>query len=141
MKKLFKGMIYFIVMVGIFIGIASLVNPKITARMYELGKEALFQSINKKFVLHGIHGENNTYTLEVYQQSNNNSFAGLSGSVGFTEAYVVLRDKKGEVLLEPHWYASCDFIIGDLDVRWSANRVYFTKFNSIDLTSMSYDCY
>jgi len=140
MKKLFKGIVYFFVIMGVLIGITLLVNPKTIVGTYELGKEVLSQTINKKFELHSTHGEHK-YTLEVYQQSNDNSFAGLSSSVGFAESYVVLKDKQNKVLLEPHWYASCDFIIGDLDVRWSINRVYFTKFNYIDLTLMSYDCY
>jgi len=140
MKKLFKGIVYFFVIIGVLIGITLLVNPKTIVGTYELGKEALSQTINKKFELHSTHGEHK-YTLEVYQQSNDNSFAGLSSSVGFAESYVVLKDKQNNVLLEPHWYASCDFIIGDLAVDWDENKVYFTKFNFIDLKDYSYDCY
>ena len=140
MKKLFKGIVYFFVIMGVLIGITLLVNPKTIVGTYEIGKEALFQTINKKFELHSTHGEHK-YTLEVYQQSNYNSFAGLSSSVGFAESYVVLKDKQNKVLLEPHWHASCDFIIGDLAVDWDENKVYFTKFNFIDLKDYSYHCY
>lgn len=127
MKKIIK-------LVFVFVPIMSLSTTAIDAFVKE-------QSVNKKFVLESNYKENNTYTLEVYRQTGNNSFTGLSSSAGFAQAYVVLKDKQGKVLLEPKWYASCDFIIGDLDVRWSVNRVYFTKFNYIDLTSMSFDCY
>jgi hypothetical protein len=103
----------------------------------------LSQSINKKFVLYSSHEKHGKYILEVYRQSSYSSSVGLSSSSGFAEAYVVLKDKQGKVLLEPHWYASCDFIIDDLQIEWQekVSRVYFTKFNYIDLTSMSYDCY
>ncbi len=137
MKVVFKGVGYFVMVLGITIVAVSILKPKI----YAFAKEALFQSMNKKFVLESSYKEHNRYTLEVYRQINNNSFTGLSSSAGFAQAYVVLKDKQGKVLLEPKWYASCDFIIGDLDVGWNVNRVYFTKFNYIDLTTMSFDCY
>jgi len=136
MKMVFKGVGYFVMVVSITIVVVFILKPKI----YIFAKEALFQSVNKKFVLESVYEEHNTYMLEVYRQTNNNSVTGLSSSAGFAQAYVKLKDKQGKVLLEPKWYASCDFIIGDLNVIWDVNRVYFTKFNYIDLTTMSFDC-
>ena len=84
---------------------------------------------------------NSEYILEVYEETGYKPFFSLASEQDFAEAYVVLKNKKGKVLLEPHWYASCDFLIGDLMIDWDENRVYFTKFDYIDLTSMSFDCY
>lgn len=83
----------------------------------------------------------NEYILELYKELEFKPFFSLSSEQGFTEVYVMLKDNKGKVLLEPHWYASCYFHIGDLRVDWDGNRVYFTKFNYIDLTMMSFDCH
>ena len=83
---------------------------------------------------------NNKYILELYEETDYKPFFSLSSEHGFAEAYVVLKDTQGKLLLEPYWYDSCDFLIGDLRIEWNKNRVYFTKFNSIDLTSISFDC-
>ena len=84
---------------------------------------------------------NNKYILELYKVTEYKPFLSLSGEQGFLEAYVVLKNNKGKVLLEPRWYTSCDFLIEDLQIEWQKEKVYFTKFNLIDLTTMSYDCY
>ena len=81
------------------------------------------------------------YILEVYGETEYQPFFSLASEQGFAKAYVVLKNKQGKVLLEPHWYASCDFLTEDLMIDWGENRVYFTKFDYIDLTSMSFDCY
>jgi len=139
-QKLLKIIGYSILLVAVTLGIIALIKPK----MYERGKASLAQSINKKFLLSNTHtiGKND-YMLEVYTQSNYSSSVGLSASSGFAETYVILKDKQGEVLLEPHWYATCNFLMDDFQLEWQekANRIYFTKFNYIDLTTMSFDCY
>lgn len=144
MKKLFKSIVYFLVIVVVLVGIAELMKPKITLRMYELSKEAFLHNFNKKFVRQEVFKSTNSlYILEVYKEVSYKPLFSLSSEQEFAEAYVVLKDKRGKVLLEPHWYASCDFIISDLQVEWQdkVSRVYFTKFNYIDLTTMSFDCY
>ena len=139
-QKLLKTIGYVILLVAVILGIIALFKPK----MYEWGKASLSQSINKKFLLSNTHtiGKND-YMLEVYTQSNYSSFVGLSSSSSFSETYVILKDKQGKVLLEPHWYASCDFMMDDfqLELQERANRIYFTEFDYIDLTTMSFDCY
>jgi len=142
MKKLLKIVMFLFIGLFVLIGILFVVNPEIPLGAYVIGKHELGQIINKKFVLSKAYEiEDKQYTLEVYRQKNYKSLIGLSSSHDFAEAYVVLKNKQGKVLLEPHWYASCDFLIGDLQIDWDENRVYFTKFNYIDLTSMSFNCY
>ena len=95
-----------------------------------------------KFILQKSYtSPSNNYILELYVEREHKPFFSLSSEQDFAEAYVILKNKEGRVLLEPHWYASCTFPIGDLMIDWTENRVYFTKFNYIDLTSFSFDCY
>ena len=84
---------------------------------------------------------NSDYILEVYEETGYKPFFSLVSEQGFAKAYVVLKNKQGKVLLEPHWYASCDFLIGDLMIDWDENRVYFTKFNYIDLKNYTFSCF
>lgn len=123
MKVLFKIVMFFIAIIELFLLLKLDMPVKILNSTYT--------------------NDNKDYILEVYRQSNYSSFLGLSSSSGFAEAYVVLKDKQRKVLLSPHWYASCHFLIGDLQIEWQekVSRVYFTKFNYIDLTTMSFDCY
>lgn len=152
MKKLLKRVIFLFVGLLVLIGtlfvmntevpFTAYFNPKTRPIAFFAAKHELDQIINKKFVLAKTYEvKDKQYALELYVNSNYKSFAGFSSSHGFAEAYVVLKDVQGNVLLEPHWYASCDFLLGDLRIDWDENKVYFTKFNYIDLTSMSYDCY
>ena len=95
-----------------------------------------------KFILKETYtSPNSEYILELYEETEYKPFFSLSSERGFTEAYVVLKDNQGVVLLEPHWYASCDFRIGDLQLEWQKGKVYFTKFNFIDLDEYTFDCY
>ncbi len=95
-----------------------------------------------KFILKETYiSPNNEYILEIYEETEYRPFFSLSSEQDFAEAYVVLKNNQEKVLLEPYWYASCDFLIGDLQLEWKQGKVYFTKFNFIDLDEYTFDCY
>jgi len=95
-----------------------------------------------KFILKETYtSPNHGYILELYEETGYKPFFSLSNEHDFIEAYVLLKDSQGKILLEPHWYASCNFLIGDLQLEWQKEKVYFTKFNFIDLDEYTFDCF
>lgn len=85
---------------------------------------------------------NSNYSLEVYKEKNYKPLISLASESGFARAYVVLKDAQSNIILKPSWYAPCKFRVGDLNVDWqiNQNRIYFTKFNYIDLKNNSFSC-
>lgn len=81
------------------------------------------------------------YVLEVYTQTNFKA-SGLSNQQGFKKAYVLLKDANNNIIAKPSIFSSCQFILEDLNVYWELddNKVYFTKFNYINLIDKSYSC-
>ncbi len=97
-----------------------------------------------KFVLQTTHtSPDNKYILEVYTEKGFKPTMSMASESGFAKAYVILKDNKGNILAKPNWIKPCRFIIGDLAIEWQIeqDKVYFTKFNYINLKNNSLDCY
>ncbi|MGB1283808.1 MAG: hypothetical protein ACPG44_05015 [Polaribacter sp.] len=79
------------------------------------------------------------YVLKVYKESNF-SHIGLSNQNSYKLAYVVLKNYKGEIIASPRVFKPCRFTIGDLNVLWKTDKVYFTYKNYIDINTGKYYC-
>lgn len=95
-------------------------------------------SLNKTYT-----SPDNKYLLEVYTEKDFKPTMSMASESGFAKAYVILKDNKGNILVKPNWIKPCRFIIGDFAIEWQMeqNKVYFTKFNYIDLKNNNLDCY
>lgn len=98
--------------------------------------------LKPKFKLaESIPSPNNEYVLDVYKQTNFSHF-GFSSQNAYKKTYVVLKDKQNTIIVEPGVFSSCTFTYAELKVFWEIenNKVYFTKFNYINLEDNSYSC-
>lgn len=82
---------------------------------------------------------NKEYILEVYKQINLSHF-GSSSQNAYKLAYVILKDAKGNVIASPNVFKLCRFTIGNLNISWETDKVYFTQKNYININTKTYFC-
>ncbi|GAA0872268.1 hypothetical protein GCM10009117_14150 [Gangjinia marincola] len=81
------------------------------------------------------------YTIDLYVEQGNPGSGSFTGDADFKKAYVILKNKNGEVLSKPSVLNSCRFTLGDFSLDWNEEgKIYFTKFNYIDLSDHSMNC-
>lgn len=114
--------LFILVIVGIAIGAFFYLKPK-----YE--RSETYISPNKEYV------------LELYTQTNFKHI-GFTNQTDFKKAYVVLKNSNGDILAKPNAFNSCTFSKGDFKVFWELenDKVYFTKFNFIDVKNQAFNC-
>jgi len=114
--------LFIFVIVGIAIGAFFYLKPK-----YE--RAETYISPNKEYV------------LELYTQTNFKHI-GFNNQTDFKKAYVVLKNNNGDILSKPNAFNSCTFSKGDFKVFWELenDKVYFTKFNFIDVKNQTFNC-
>ncbi|WP_298547669.1 hypothetical protein [uncultured Aquimarina sp.] len=103
---------------------------------------AIYFFTRKKFEEYKRHASpDGQYVLVVYVQKEMYAI-GFSSQQSHKSAYVALEDKNGKVLVKPGLFRSCEFSLGDFGAEWlmDENKVYYTKFDYIDLSTMEMSC-